>query len=132
MLGIAVAVNIAANLLLTPWLGLYGAVISELLGYVTAMVGRWAISNRFFPIAWNYRYFLLITAAYGLTAWFQTRIILSDLSWGWSFLFRLLPAAGFFVFSWLLLDRGSKAFLTDALRPVWERLRSGISRKSRQ
>ena len=123
MLGLAVAVNTLANLLLTPRLGLYGAVISELLGYVTAMVGRWLISNRLFQIAWNYRYFLLVTAAYGLTAWFQTRVILSDLTWGWSFLARLLPAAGFFVFSWLLLDRESKTFVTTALKPVWDRLR---------
>ena len=49
MLGLAVLVNLGANAVLTPRLGLYGAVISELLGYVTAMCGRWIVSDRLFP-----------------------------------------------------------------------------------
>lgn len=123
MLGLAVLVNLGANLLLTPKFGLFGAVISELLGYITAMSGRWFISNRLFPIQWNYRYFLLIIAAYGITAWLQTLIILSDYAWGWSFLFRLLLAAAFLVFAWLKLDREAKVVLKTSVQPLLERMK---------
>lgn len=113
MLGLAVLVNLGANMILTPKLGLYGAVIAELLGYVTAMCGRWIVSDRLFPIHWNLRYFLLMIVLYGAAAFGQTRIILSDMPWAISFLLRLLLAGAVIGAGYLLLDRESRNTLTE-------------------
>ncbi len=122
MLGIAVLVNLGSNLLLTSKFGLYGAVISELLGYVVAMSGRWFISNRFFPIQWHYRYFLSLLVCYGITAWLQTRIIFGNYPWVWSFLLRLLLTLIFLVFAWFTLDRESKNIITSSIQPLKKRM----------
>ena len=123
MLGLAVLVNLGANTVLTPWLGLYGAVISELLGYVTAMCGRWIVSDRLFPIDWNLRYFLLMIVLYGAAAFGQTKIILGEHPWGVSFLLRLVLAAVVIGGGYLLIDRESRSTLTGLVRKVIVRLK---------
>ena len=123
MLGLAVLVNLGANSILTPRLGLYGAVISELLGYVTAMCGRWIVSDRLFPINWDLRYFVVMIVLYGIAAYGQTRIILSDMNWGLSFLLRLLLAAVVVGGGYLLIDRESKQTLKDVLGKAVQKIR---------
>lgn len=123
MLGLAVLVNLGANSILTPRLGLYGAVISELLGYITAMCGRWIISDRFFPINWNLRYFILMIVLYGAAAFVQTRIILGDLPWGLSFLLRLLLAAVVITGGYLFIDRESKITLKEIVANGVEKMK---------
>ncbi len=113
MLGLAVLVNLGANMILTPRLGLYGAVISELLGYVTAMCGRWIVSDRLFPIDWDLRCFIGIIALYGAAAFGQTKIILSSMSWGVSFLLRLVLAAIVIGGGYLLIGKEARATLHD-------------------
>ena len=111
MLGLAVLVNLGSNAILTPKLGLYGAVISELLGYVTAMCGRWIVSDRLFPIRWDHRYFILMIILYGAAAFGQTKVILSDMNWGISFLLRLAIAAAVIAACYLLLGETARAEL---------------------
>ena len=123
ILGLAVLVNICANSILTPRLGLYGAVISELLGYVTAMCGRWIVSDRLFPIRWDLRYFLLMIALYGTAAFAQTKVILSDMPWALSFLSRLALAAAVIGFGYLLIDRESRRTMSDLTRKTLNRFR---------
>ncbi len=113
MLGLAVLVNLGANTILTPRFGLYGAVISELLGYVTAMCGRWTVSDHLFPVWWDFRYFMLMIALYGAAAFGQTKIILSDLPWALSFLLRLVLAAVVIGGGYLLIDRESKVTMKN-------------------
>lgn len=124
MLGLAVLVNLCANTILTPRLGLYGAVISELLGYVTAMCGRWIVSDRLFPVNWDLRYFIVMIGLYGAAAFGQTRIILSDMPWELSFLLRLMMAAAVVGIGWLMLDRQSKSTLRDIAGSVMMKLRN--------
>jgi hypothetical protein len=88
-------------------------VISELLGYVTAMCGRWIVSDHLFPIEWDLRYFILMIALYGAAAYGQTRIILGDFPWTLSFLLRLLLAAVVIVGGYLLMDRESRNILME-------------------
>ena len=126
MLGLAVLVNIGVNLILTPKMGLYGAVIAELLGYVTAMGGRWIVSNRLFPIRWNYRYFWGMVLLYCVSATLQTSLILSDYPSGISFLLRFILAAGFFAAAWLTMDADAKAILISILNQA----KGKLSRKS--
>ena len=123
MLGLAVLVNLGANAILTPKLGLYGAVISELLGYVTAMCGRWIVSDRLFPIRWNFRYFLLMMVLYGAAVFGQTKIILSDLPWLLSFLLRLLLAAIVIGGGYLLIDREAKSKLKEIIGSLMTKLK---------
>lgn len=123
MLGLAMLVNIGANMLLTPRLGLYGAVISELLGYVTAMCGRWFISDRFFPIQWNFRYFLFMLMIYGAAAFGQTKVIMSEMNWGISFLIRLLLAAAVIGSGLGLMDKGSKEILFPMVSGALQKIR---------
>ena len=118
MLGLAVLVNLGANAILTPRLGLYGAVISELLGYVTAMCGRWIVSDRLFPVKWDLRYFILMILLYGAAAFAQTKIILSDMNWGLSFLLRLLLAAAVIGAGFILIDKESRRTLQSLLLKV--------------
>lgn len=125
MLGLAVLVNLGANTILTPRLGLYGAVISELLGYVTAMCGRWIVSDRLFPISWKLRYFITMIILYGAAAYGQTRIILSDLPWMLSFLLRLLLAAAVIGGGYVMIDSEAKLSLAEiiqnARKKVWKK-----------
>ncbi len=123
MLGLAVAVNLVCNSILTPRLGLYGAVISELLGYVTAMCGRWIVSDRLFPIQWNLRYFLFMIAVYAVAACFQTEIILGSQPWAVSFILRLLLAAAVILLGWFALDKGSRADLIDITHSALRKIR---------
>ena len=124
MLGLAVAVNLGANAILTPRLGLYGAVISELLGYVTAMCGRWIVSDHLFPIRWNFRYFLLMIVLYGSAAFGQTRIIMGNMPWGISFFLRLALAAIVIGVGYLLIDRESKAVLKNIVSNVRNKVKT--------
>lgn len=124
MLGLAVLVNLSANAVLTPRLGLYGAVISELLGYVTAMCGRWIVSDRLFPIGWDLRYFILMILLYGAAAFGQTKVILGSMPWGVSFLLRVLMAAAVIVPGYFLLDADSKTTLTDLIKSAAARIRT--------
>ena len=128
MLGLAVLVNLGANAVLTPRLGLYGAVISELLGYVTAMCGRWIVSDRLFPVNWDLRYFILMIVLYGAAAYGQTRIILSDLPWLISFLLRLVIAAVLIAGGFFLMDRESRKTMLDLVRGAAEKI--GSKRKT--
>lgn len=123
MLGLAVLVNLGANMILTPRIGLYGAVISELLGYVAAMCGRWFVSDRFFPIRWNRRYFLLMLAAYAISAALQTKVILGNLSWFLSFGIRLLLAVVVIAIGFFALDGDSKAIFLPLLKTIPQRLK---------
>ena len=113
MLGLAVLVNLGANAVLTPRLGLYGAVISELLGYVTAMCGRWIVSDRLFPIRWDLRFFLVMIALYGGAAFGQTKIILGTMSWGISFLLRLMLAASVIGGGYLLIGAEARETMKE-------------------
>lgn len=124
MLGLAVAVNFGANAILTPRLGLYGAVISELLGYVTAMCGRWIVSDRLFPLRWNLRYFLLMILLYGLAAYGQTIIIMGNMPWGLSFVLRLLLAAAVIGAGYLLIDRESKEVLRNIINSTLSKMKT--------
>lgn len=123
MLGLAVIVNLVSNAVLTPQLGLYGAVISELLGYAAAMCGRWIVSDRLFPIPWNHRYFLFMIAVYGIAAFFQTKIILGSQPWAVSFLLRLFLAAAVIILGWLTMDQGSRSDLTDIADSARKKIR---------
>lgn len=123
MLGLAVLVNLGANTVLTPRLGLYGAVISELLGYVTAMCGRWIVSDRLFPIQWDLRYFILMIALYGAAAFGQTKVILSDMAWGTSFLLRLLMAAAVVGSGYLLISPDAKETMKSLIVSAAEKIR---------
>lgn len=122
ILGIAVVVNLICNAILTPLLGLYGAVLSELIGYATAMIGRWIISNRFFPIPWNYQYFSRAIVFYSLFALAQTFIIFSDLTWLWSFLTRLGLGIIFIVLLWKSMDLVSKKTIINILNNFLKKL----------
>ncbi len=122
MLGLAVAVNLASNAVLTPRLGLYGAVISELLGYVTAMCGRWIVSDRLFPISWDHRCFILLIVLYGAAAFGQTGIILSDMSWALSFPLRLLMAAAVIGAGWFLIGRDAREIVFSIVSGVKTKL----------
>jgi len=115
MLGIAVVVNLLCNAILTPLLGLYGAVLSELIGYAAAMVGRWIISNHFFPIRWNYQYFSRAVIFYSLFASAQTFIIFSDLTWLWGFLIRSGLGIIFIIILWNSMDSVSKKTILNIL-----------------
>lgn len=109
VLAAAVLVNLTANTILTPRLGLTGAVLSELIGYGAAMVGRWLISDRLFPVNWHRGYFVSTVALYLLFATVQTRIIMSNnIPAGISFLIRLISALIFITLSWFLMDRTSR------------------------
>ncbi len=123
MLGLAVLVNLGSNMILTPKLGLYGAVISELLGYVTAMCGRWIVSDRLFPIEWDLRYFILMIVLYSAAAYGQTRIILSEMPWGISFLLRLLLAAAVIAGGYLMIDEQSKRTMRDIVKNVLSKIK---------
>ncbi len=122
MLGLAVVVNLAANTILTPRLGLYGAVISELLGYAAAMIGRWIVSDRLFPIQWDHRYFIFMIAVYGVAAFFQTKIILGNQPWAVSFVLRLILAAAVILLGWLAMDKGARNNLIDIAKTVKEKI----------
>ena len=113
MLGLAVLVNLSANAVLTPRLGLYGAVIAELLGYMTAMCGSWIVSDRLFPIRWDFRYFILMIVLYGVAAFGQTKVILNTMPWMVSFLLRLLMAASVILGGWLMLGNDARRTLLD-------------------
>ena len=113
ILAIAVVINLFANSVLTPRLGLYGAVLSELIGYAAAMLGRWMISDKLFPIQWNYRYFIFAILLYGIFASAQTWIVMSDLSASLSFLLRLLLGTLFIGLVWWRLDAESKKVVTQ-------------------
>lgn len=126
MLGLAVLVNLASNAVLTPRLGLYGAVISELLGYVTAMCGRWIVSDRLFPIDWNRRCFILLILLYGTAAFGQTKIILSNMSWALSFPLRLLMAAAVIGSSWILIGKDAR----EIIQSIISNVKAKISQKS--
>ena len=124
MLGLAVLVNLGSNAILTPRMGLYGAVISELLGYVTAMCGRWIVSDRLFPIDWDHRCFILLIALYGAAAYGQTRIILSDMPWALSFPLRLLMAATVIGAGWLLIGKDAREIIGSIISNVKAKLPS--------
>ena len=123
MLGLAVAVNLVSNTILTPRLGLYGAVISELLGYVTAMCGRWIVSDRFFPIEWDHRFFILMIALYGAAAFGQTKVILGDMPWGISFLLRLVMAVLVIGCGYLFIGRDAKSTMKDIAGTVYAKIK---------
>jgi hypothetical protein len=91
-------------------------------GIVAAMSGRWVISNRFFPIQWNYRYFLSLLVCYGITCWMQTRVIFGNISWGWSFLLRSLFALFFLIFAWFTLYRESRNIVTSSVQPLKKKI----------
>lgn len=123
MLGLAVLVNLSANTILTPRLGLYGAVIAELLGYVTAMCGRWIVSDRLFPIQWDHRYFILMIALYGAAAFGQTKVIMSEMAWAPSFLLRLLMAVAVIGCGYLFISRDAKETLRSLISAIPEKLK---------
>ena len=79
MLAAAVAANLIANRILVPLFGLTGAVFAELIGYAAAMIGRWIVSDRLFPIRWDRRFFILAIALYALCAGVQTRLVFSEI-----------------------------------------------------
>ena len=106
----------------------YGAVISELLGYVTAMCGRWIVSDRLFPVNWDLRYFILMIVLYGAAAYGQTQIILSDLPWLLSFLLRLVIAAVLIAGGFFLMDSESRKTMLDLIRGAAEKI--GSKRKT--
>ncbi len=118
MLGLAVLFNLGSNAILTPRLGLYGAVISELLGYVTAMCGRWIVSDRLFPIDWDHRCFFLLIALYSAAAFGQTKIILSEMSWGLSFSLRLLMAAVLIGTGWVMIGKDARDIIYSIMHSV--------------
>lgn len=122
MLGLAVLVNLVSNSILTPRFGLYGAVISELLGYITAMCGRWIVSDRFFPIEWDHRYFILMIALYGAAAFGQTKVILSDMPWGISFLLRLGMAAAVIGLGYLFISRDARSTMKNITGNVYAKI----------
>lgn len=100
MLALAVVVNTAANVVLVPWLGLFGAVLAELSGYAAAMIGRWVVSDRLFRVVWDKRFFISAIGLYGVLSAVQTRIIFSSLPPAPAFLIRLSLTALFAVVLW--------------------------------
>ena len=129
MLGLAVLINLLANVILTPRIGLYGAVLSELIGYAAAMIGRWVVSNRLFPVRWNYRYFVLALGLYGIVAAIQTRIVLSDMNNLPSFLLRLALGILLILVLWFRLDQESRNTVIGLAEPVLMKVRTKRNRK---
>lgn len=103
MLAVGVAVNLLANAVLVPPLGMLGAVFAELIGYATAMIGRWLVSNRLFPVKWDVRFFVIAIGLYIGGSALQTRLIFSDLAIGASFALRAAIAVGYGLALWWLM-----------------------------
>lgn len=129
-LGIAVAVNMIANRLLLPTFGIKGAAVAELIGFAVAMVIRWLISNRLFPIRWNIKYFVSSMGVYALIAVAITRISMSDLPIIWSAVLRIILLTGFIFIEFYLLDRNSKKELVGTIQSFRNRFPRSTSRKS--
>lgn len=89
-LAIGALANIVSNLLLTPRYGIYGAAFSEVVGYLLGIV-CWAVfANQQFPVPWKYNAIVWPGVLFIGTYLGANALIYSDLSWGWSFLARLV------------------------------------------
>lgn len=116
MLGLAVAVNLLANRLLVPRFGLNGAVFAELVGYATAMIGRWIVSNRLFPVKWRFGFFTLAIALYGLGAMAQTRLIFADLPILTAYALRITVTLAFLAILWFAQGNDCRSICVGLLR----------------
>lgn len=66
------AVNLAANLLLIPRIGMYGGAIATLLAYASMAVTSWAVTRRIFPVPYEYPRLFKLMISFGAcaTAWY--------------------------------------------------------------
>ncbi len=58
--GAAAVINIGFNLLLIPKYGLMGAAVTTLLSYATMLIGIYMVTNKYYPIKYEYRNIFLI------------------------------------------------------------------------
>lgn len=122
-LAIAMAVNIAANKVLLPLLGIWGAAFAELTGYALAMILRWVISNRLFPIQWGYKFFLGSLTLYAFIAFAVYQVIRLDLPFLLSLSARLILFAAFILAEIKIMDKSSKAELDQTFKSGLEKFR---------
>lgn len=127
-LGIAVIANMIANRLLLPAFGIEGAAAAELIGFAVAMIIRWLISNRLFPIHWDVKYFIFSLGIYTLTAITITKITIGSLPLIWSVLARIVLFAGYIVIELRLMDQNSRGELISTIQLFIIRLQHSIPR----
>lgn len=116
MLGLSVAVNLLANRFLVPRFGLNGAVFAELAGYASAMIGRWIVSDRLFPVRWRFGFFALAIALYGLGASAHTRLIFTELPVLSAYALRMAVTLAFLVILWFAQGDDSRKICLELLR----------------
>lgn len=128
MLGLAVAVNLTANAALVPRMGMNGAVLAELSGYAAAMIGRWIVSNRFFRVGWDIRFFLIAVGLYGAFSAVQTRLVFSPLPPAPAFLLRFGMTVLFAAALWLAQGAGCRTVCIDLAKKGFKSVRSLVRR----
>ena len=103
--GLGAAVNIAANFLLIPRMGILGAAYATLAAYAAMAAAIHACANRFFPISYEWgrvgAAFALVLGAYALGAWSGSLGIQA----------ALVPAAGVILWIFGFFSREEKAAL---------------------
>lgn len=124
MLAAAVVVNLTANAVLVPRMGMVGAVLAELSGYAAAMIGRWIVSNRFFPVRWDLRFFLFAVGLYAAASALQTRLVFSSFAPPAAFLLRLGVTSLFTAALWLAQGDDCRTVCVDLARRGFQRVRS--------
>ena len=68
-MGIAAAATVVLNLVLIPWLGMYGAAISTVAGYALLAASSGVLSHRHYPVPWQLgRAALILVVAASLAA----------------------------------------------------------------
>ena len=126
MLAAAVAANLIANRILVPLFGLTGAVFAELIGYAAAMIGRWIVSDRLFPIRWDRRFFILAIALYALCAGVQTRLVFSALDPALAFALRFAAMSVFAGTLWTAQGADCRTECVELGKKDWARIRKWV------
>lgn len=126
MLAAAVAANLIANRILVPLFGLTGAVFAELIGYASAMIGRWIVSDRLFPIRWDRRFFILAIALYALCAGVQTRLVFSALDPALAFALRFAATSVFAGTLWTAQGADCRTECVELGKKGWARIRKWV------
>jgi O-antigen/teichoic acid export membrane protein len=63
--GIAALVNVAINVALIPRYGMMGAAVATFVAFVVLFVGMWLRSRRVYPVAYQWRRIMTLTAVAG-------------------------------------------------------------------
>lgn len=117
-LGIAAAANLASNLLLTSRYGVYGAAVSELLGFVISFITYYFFSKQLYEVPWNIPLVLKTLLGYLVISAFSIAFLYQQPFSLWLVLGKLALAAALGWYLTRFIPHEQRSHLLEAV-PGW-------------